>query len=139
MHTKNIKPMNKILTCAICVVGLLSCVACSKNDADTTYTIKCLFSATADDSIKWDVTAFEYNAMDESVWTHLIPQITNGVSRQFVAGRQTVKVKIHLKMYYATNTSSSQKAWVQQVYYLTSGKDTLIELRGDTMLGDTEP
>lgn len=86
-----------------------------------------------------DVTLFEYNDAGEKVATNSVNDIKTGASRKFTANSRATKVKVYIKMYSSISSVSPRYRWVQQVYYLESGRNVNIDITGDTMLGNYEP
>ncbi len=125
------------------ILGILATVialsSCTKDNPDSTYTVHFnVSSATADAAVKCDVTVFEYTYAGEKVGQNTVDQMTVGTTRKFTANGMAVKVKVYIKMY-IPNVSSVSSRWVQQVYYLETGKNIDIALEDSTMLGSREP
>lgn len=134
--------MKKILPIIVCIFSaVLAFSSCTKEDPDSTYTVKFNIStATADAAIKCDVTVFEYTDSGEKIGQNTVNQMTAGATRKFTANSKAVKVKVYIKMY-APNVSSvtPKYLWVQQVYYLETGKNIDIAIEDSTMTGSKEP
>ncbi len=134
--------MKKIISIlAFAVAAALVC-GCSKEDTPdkTTYTVKMQISiATADASVKTDITAYEYNEAGEKVANNDISPAYFGTSQIFTASSRAVKVKIYIKMYTDLSSVTPRYRWVQQVYYLEQGKNIDITIEDHTKVGTSEP
>lgn len=108
--------------------------SCSEEEQRSTYTVKCDLDSYS--LFTTDVTAFEYNSAGEKIANHSISDVYNGNPEQFTASEMTVKIKIYVLM---SSSLSSTSMWVQQVYYLTSGGNTTININGQTIAGPSEP
>ena len=133
---KKLKYLSLMLLCAAMV---LSFSACSDDDDevvnDTTYTFT--YSAlNPPDGFEIDITLFEYNADDERIGQKNVNDVRVGYSEQFVASPNAQKVKVYIETSYG---NQSNYDWVQQVYYLTPGSDTEINITGDIRVGKVEP
>jgi len=80
-------------------------------------------------------TLFEYNEKGEKVAEKAI-DCYDGLSNTFIAKPDAEKVKVYIVM---ESKLSISKRWVQEVFYLTEGKNIDIELKGTTELGTKEP
>lgn len=118
---------------------LASCEKVPAPTPDTTYTINMLMSVKADAAVQIDLTAFEYNAAGEKIGNNTMERAVKGSSKKFTAGKNTVKVKIYVKMYAVNGSGVANYQWVQQVYYLEKGKDNIIDIKDDTRIGKSEP
>ncbi len=111
-----------VLTC----VGITSCS--SDDDSTTTYSLKWSFSTSYID----DVTLFEYAENGDKVANHSVDNVVENGTYNFTASDRAAKVKVYFKM-------GSSPKWVQQVFYLKSGGNTIIEVTGQSIIGSKEP
>ena len=128
--------MLSIIVSSMFSVCLTSCGDDDDEDV-TTYTLK--YSLDDSSSSLVDLSIFEYNEINESVNSNTLSEIKKGTNRQFTANERAVKVKVYLKMYSSKGTSTAIYRWVQNVFYLKKGGDTIIEIKNDTMVGSQEP
>ena len=115
------------------IIGSITYIlsSCSKDDdvaSATTYTIKWNFET----SLISDVTAFEYAENGDKIGNHRIENLEKNGSYTFTASDKTAKVKVYFKI-------GSNARWVQNVFYLTAGKNTDIAVNDDTLVGAKEP
>lgn len=105
----------------------------------TTYTVKMMLSGVSSSSAaKIDLTAFEYNEAGEKIANNSMDEVVTGDTKTFTANSRSVKVKLYVKMY--SNSSSTTKSrWVQQVFYLEPESNIDVVLKDDTMIGPDEP
>ena len=111
--------------------------SCSKNDdpKETTYTFS--YNLPGYESVSTNITIFEYNQAGEKIANNSFDIPSSGIySKKFTANSMAEKVKVYVVMKAGTVTSNR---WVQQVFYLTTGSNTDIEMTGSTKVGTSEP
>lgn len=138
---------HRIFTLMLAVVAVLSFTSCQRQDPDTTYTINFhkdvslletaqKYNAT----LKEVVLVKEYNRKGEGVKTQFA-DLTGGGKKTFLASplaeKITIRVDRESKMYGETVIDTKQ--WLQAVTYLRGGKDTMVEIEWETIIGDYEP
>ena len=131
--------MKKLLIlAAIAALALCSCQEIIQ-PKPTTYTVKMMLSGvSSSSSAKIDLTAFEYNEAGEKIATNSMDEVVTGDTKTFTANSRSVKVKLYVKMY--SNSSSTTKSrWVQQVFYLEPESNIDVVLKDDTIIGPNEP
>lgn len=133
------KRINFLFSAILAIVLLASCEKVPAPAPDTTYTINMMMSVNADAAVQIDLTAFEYNEAGEKIGNNTMERAVKGSSKKFTASKNTVKVKIYVKMYAVNGSGVANYQWVQQVYYLDEGKDNVIDIKDDTRIGKSEP
>ena len=107
--------------------------SCSKDDDEsgspTTYTF--VYKA-AGASYVDNVKLFEYTENGDKISNNTISSIQEGRKYDFTAADKAVKVKVYIQM-------GTTPRWIQQVFYLKIGSNTLIELNDKTVIGKNEP
>lgn len=116
------------------VVNLAFFSSCSKDDDDdVTYQIHTTnFGCSG--SVNMDLIIGNYNSAGERIGSQSWDRVPEYSNKKFNAVPGTTKLKIYYKMY---TSVSSKSGWIQQVFYLNSGKT--IELTGETIVGGKEP
>lgn len=101
----------------------------------TTYTLKNGLSP-AKEGVKVDFTIYECNSKGEKIANHKITDMGYGTSSTFTASAQAEKLKIYFKAY---GNTVNYYYWVQQIFYLSKGKNTSITITNSTVTAETEP
>lgn len=116
-------------------------VGCEKEDTPnlqtSTYTVS-VSGIQVPSGMALEVLAVEYNASNEKLQINRFDLTSSSMSRNYTANSRTEKVKIALN---ASNPSTGQSAslWIQQVFYLDKGKNTVISVTGNSPTGSSEP
>ncbi|MCH3924190.1 MAG: hypothetical protein LKE30_04655 [Bacteroidales bacterium] len=101
---------------------------------ETSYTFIDNVSSKDSNSLTMEFTFYEYNENDEQVAVHNLSS-KRGLHKKFIANEQTKKVKITLFM----SGFKRFTTWVNQIYYLKKGTNTIIELNENTRIKSEEP
>ena len=126
------KSLFTILAVSMAAVLTFVFSSCSKDDdgpGSTTYTfVYNSIGASYLDNVK----LFECTENGDKIKTNTLNSIEPGRRYDFTASDKAVKVKVYLAM-------GNSPRWVQQVYYLNMGSNTVIELTDDSVVGTKEP
>ena len=107
--------------------------------AKATYTLKmAMTGVTATSSVHYDLMAFEYSDAGEKTGNHTITLATSGKSETYTANDHSVKVKLYYRMY-SDKSSYTEYKWVQKVFYLEKGSNTVVALEDSSLVGNKEP
>ena len=109
----------------------------SSNQQTSTYTIS-VSGIQVPSGMALEVLAVEYSASNERLQINRFDLTSSSMSRNYTANSRTEKVKIAFN---ASNPSTGQSAslWIQQVFYLDKGMNTLISVTGSSPTGPSEP
>ena len=85
-----------------------------------------------------EVLAVEYSASNERMQINRFDLTSSSMTKTYTANSRTEKVKIAFN---ASNPSTGQSAslWIQQVFYLDKGTNTVISITGSSPTGSSEP
>ena len=88
----------------------------------------------------YSVYLSEYDATGSCVANNSLDAPVQGKTYEFTANDRSEKVKVYMKVKLQMGSSTSNwNRWVQQVYYLESGKNIDIVINGETIVGTSEP
>lgn len=109
----------------------------SSSQQTTTYTIE-VSGVDVPSGMALEFVIFEYSASNEKLEVNRFNLTSSSMTRTYSANERTEKVKI---AWVASVPSTGQSAtrWVQQVFYLDKGSNTIIKITGNTTVGTTEP
>lgn len=85
-----------------------------------------------------EVLAVEYSASNERLQINRFDLTSSSMTSNYTANSRTEKVKIAFN---ASNPNTGQSAslWIQQVFYLDKGRNTVISVTGSSPTGSSEP
>lgn len=85
-----------------------------------------------------EVLAVEYSTRNEKLQINRFDLTSSSMTRNYTANSRTEKVKIAFN---ASNPNTGQSAslWIQQVFYLDKGGNTVISVTGSSPTGSSEP
>ena len=119
-------------TLLLLVLALPIVFTSCKKEKDTTYTLS--FSMPTDVPIT--VYILEYNKTGEIVKNNTVNVPGGVVTKEFTANKNAEKLKLQITF---GSGSYAETYWVQQVYYLTIGKENFVSIVSSTLIGDKEP
>lgn len=130
-----------VLFATIILATLILFGSCSKDDdvtSPTTYTF--IYSAeTLSSSLTTNVTLFEYNSNGEVIAANTVSNCKKGTTQTFKASNKTVKVKVFIQIKATSSSNVLESDWMNNVFYLTAGQNTNIELNDHTFVTYLEP
>lgn len=103
----------------------------------TTYTVS-VSGIQVPSGMALEVLAVEYSASNERLQINRFDLTSSSMTRNYTANSRTEKVKIAFN---ASNPSTGQSAslWIQQVFYLDKGTNTVFSITGSSPTGSSEP
>lgn len=109
----------------------------SSNQQTSTYTVN-VSGVDVPSGMALEFVVFEYSSSNERIQVNRFNLTSSSMTKTYTANSRTEKVKI---AWVASNPSTGQSAtrWVQQVFYLDKGGNTVINITGNTTVGATEP
>lgn len=109
----------------------------SSNQQTTTYTLS-VSGIQVPSGMALEVLAVEYSASNERLQINCFDLTSSSMSKNYTANSRTEKVKVAFN---ASNPNTGQTAslWIQQVFYLDKGKNTVISITGSSPTGSSEP
>jgi ABC-type uncharacterized transport system auxiliary subunit len=135
--------MKKIFSISICILSTIALlVSCNKNQtdvADTTYTLIYSVPISSYPNLQQNLFINEYSDSNEKLISQQEKDVKEGFSKTYTANSHSVKVKVMSRLIMKNDSSIQQSKWVQQVFYLEPGGNITIDMKGDTVLGATEP
>ena len=107
------------------------------NQQTTTYTVN-VSGIQIPSGMALEVLAVECSASNERMQVNRFNLTSSSMTKTYTANSRTEKVKIAFN---ASNPSTGQTAslWIQQVFYLDKGKNTVISVTGSSPTGSYEP
>ena len=116
-------------------------VSCEKDDSarpqETTYSI-IVSGIQVPEGMTVEILAIEYNSSNERLQTNRFNLVSVPMNKNYTANSRTEKIKVAMNLY-GTSSGQSASLWVQQVFYLSKGKHTNINITGSSPTGQYEP
>lgn len=147
-QTKKFKEMKKLRLLMMLASAAVLMVGCEKentsrynggssNQQTTTYTVN-VSGIQVPSGMAIEILAVEYSASNERLQINRFNLTSSSMTKKYTANSRTEKVKIAFN---ASNPSTGQSAslWIQQVFYLNKGTNTVISITGSSPTGPTEP
>lgn len=116
---------------AAAFLAAMSLVSCNKEQPDAKYTIVWNAGYTATELFVW-----ECDAAGSKLANHVRENVHDGNRISYTAIPEATKVKLYFKY---DSWIGENDRWIQQVFLLKKGENTLITITGDTIVGPDEP
>lgn len=115
------------------VAAALTAVSCDKEPSKAEYTLLWNYDRNVSELIIWECDDY-----GSKLASHVLKDIERGESFSYAAVPEADKIKIYFET--ARNSLGiSADYWVQQVFLLKGGENTLITIDGGTVVGYDEP
>ncbi|MCK9320040.1 hypothetical protein [Methanoculleus sp.] len=124
--------MKKLILILAAAMLLVGCKKEEEPEKDATYS----FVNNLSQYYYVDTYIMECAENGDVIKSYNIDRAITGKVYSYTAQKMTVKVKIFLDMTYGTR---EYHKWINQVFYLTKGDNTNIELNPDTILSTDKP
>lgn len=122
-----------IFVFAAAFLAAMSLVSCNKEEVAAEYTVSWEYNRNLEKLMIW-----ECDDAGSKLMNHTRDNVRSGNRIKYTAIPEATKVKIYFKT--EKNSWGVQSTyWVQQVFLLKKGENTLITITGDTIVGPDEP